>query len=156
MHTHLLPSFLLPLQSVSLLLSPQSGLFTTTSSRLKHLSYSAPGMPAAMQQSKRSVILYHLHPWDKKGRRVDRKRRGRGTVRGGTETGGQRGRQEFGNLWDWGECEGKSGGISTKKEKLAANTSSPRGLLGILRDGSKTGNKEREQMETEGDLKEED
>lgn len=96
MHTHPLPSFLLPLQSVSLFLSPQSGLFTTTSSRLKLHSYSAPGMPAAMQQSKPSVILYHLHPWEngnEEGRRVEGKRRGRGAVRGGTETGGDRERK---------------------------------------------------------------
>lgn len=68
------PSFFLPLKSVSLFHSPQLGLFTTTSSRLKFHSYSAPGMPAAMQQSKQSVILYHLHPWERgneEGRRVE-------------------------------------------------------------------------------------
>lgn len=89
MHTHPLPSFLLPLQSVSLFLSPQPGLFTTISSRLKLHSYSAPGMPAAMQQSKQSVILYHLHPWEcgnEEGKKVERKG---GWVRGGMETGGQ-------------------------------------------------------------------
>lgn len=42
----------------------------------------------------------------------------------------------------------KSGGIS-KAETLAANTSSPRGLLGTHRDGCKKGNKEREQMEAQ-------
>lgn len=66
--------------SVSLFLSPQLGLFTTTSSRLKLHSYSAPGTPAAMQQSKRNVILYHLHPWERgnrEGRRVEGKRRER-------------------------------------------------------------------------------
>lgn len=50
-----------------------------------------------------------------------------------------------------GECEEKSRGIS-KRETLAANTSPH----GTHRDGRKKGNKEREQMETEGDVKEED
>lgn len=84
-----LPSFLLPLKSVSLSHSPQLGLFTTISSRLKHHSYSAPGMPAAMQQSKQSAILYHLHPWEnEEGRAVveGSRNRERGTIMGGTES----------------------------------------------------------------------
>lgn len=50
-----------------------------------------------MQQSKQSVILYHLHPWEQrneKGRRIEGRRRERGTVRGGTEIGGQRGKED--------------------------------------------------------------
>lgn len=53
-------------------------------------------------------------------------------------------------LW---ESEGDSGGIS-KRQKLAANTSSPHGHFGTHRDRGTKGNKEREQVETEGDVKE--
>lgn len=103
-HAHInsfLPSFLLPLKSVSLSHSPQLGLFTTISSRLKLHSYSAPGMPAAMQQSKQSAILYHLHPWENEegravvegGRNRERERNHYGRNRQCREL--KRGRAEF-------------------------------------------------------------
>lgn len=94
--------FLLPLKSESQFHSPQSGLFTTTSSRLKLHSYSAPGMPAAMQQSKQNVILYHLHPWEcrnEEGRRVDWKK-GREKQLGDRE---ERRETRIYNHWDWVE-----------------------------------------------------
>lgn len=101
--TRLLPSSPLKEKSVTLFHSPQPGLFTTTSSRLKLHSYSAPGMPAAMQQSKQSVILYHLHPWERSNGAG--KRRKRGTVRGGTEMGGLGGGEGHGRERGGAECE---------------------------------------------------
>lgn len=98
------------LKSVSLFHSPQSGLFTTTSSRLKLHSYFAPGMPVAMQQSKQSVILYHLHPWERRneeGRRGGEERREGGAVGGETETGGQRRKEGDQNLKPLGEWRDK-------------------------------------------------
>lgn len=90
-----------------------------------------------------------------------RKRRERGTVRGGMETGGQKRKEGDQNLKPLGlgrKCDGKSGGIR-KRETLAANTSSLPGLLGTHSDGSKKGKKEREnrteKMETV-DVNEED
>lgn len=93
--------FLLPLKIESQFHS-LSGLFTTTSSRLKLHSYSAPGMPAAMQQSKQNVILYHLHPWEcrnEEGRRVDWKK-GREKQLGDRE---ERRETRIYNHWDWVE-----------------------------------------------------
>lgn len=78
-------------------------------SRLKLHSYSAPGMPAAMQQSKWSVILHHSLPWEH-GNAEER--------RGGEKKGDGEGKREtwIWNLWDWRERGGMSGGIKQRRE----------------------------------------
>ncbi|KAK2854240.1 hypothetical protein Q5P01_006901 [Channa striata] len=107
-----------------------SRLFTTTSSAPRLHSYSAPGTPAAIQQSKQSVIPDHLLPREhgnEAGMRVEGKEKE--TVSGGRETGetemegGRRGRET---------CGTRESVNQSKRETLAANTSAC-GLLGTPR-----------------------
>lgn len=118
-----LPSFFPFL--MSLLHSPQLGLFTTTSCSLKLRCYSASGTPAAMQQSKQNVILYHLHPWERcnEEERVQHREGGRKKLyRLGTESGKKE--DEHLRLLGLGEGERNSGGVSERETGKISSCSS--------------------------------
>lgn len=117
MSTPCFPSFLTSF--IFLFLSPQSGLFTTTSCNLKRRSYCAPGTPAAMQQSKWDVIFYHLHPWEhwnEQRRIAERKRKGNRTLREGMQTVGHIGKGEK-RIWNCraGKWTENTGGMSKRR-----------------------------------------
>ncbi|CAB1422174.1 unnamed protein product [Pleuronectes platessa] len=107
-----------------------------------------------MQQSKQSVILYHLHPWEHKnegGRGVEGEEEGKRTFRGGIGTWDI----EMGDRMERGRQKSEtSGRVRRRKwrDTLKRGTGSkyffPAWALWETIDRSKKGNKEREQVET--------